>query len=86
LINSCRTVFGRWPAARGELGSRVLGLPPLPLRDGLQQQNRPGRHVGIGGRGAFPPVRPIPGAVNGVDAGMLQKLPNELAALSPVIV
>jgi hypothetical protein len=60
----------------------VLGFPSLAFGDGMQEQHGSGWDVGVGGCGAFPLV----GAVGGLDAGLLEELPNECAAFGAVIV
>ena len=74
-----------WWVAGGELGGGVFGFPSLSLRDGMQQQHRPGWDVRVGGGGAFPQVRPVLGTVSGLDPGLLEELPNKFAALGPVV-
>lgn len=76
---------GRWPV-RGELGGGVFSFPALSFSDGVQQQHRPGWHVGIGGGGTFPPVRSVVGAVGRLDAGLVEELPYEFAPFSAVII
>jgi hypothetical protein len=78
LIAGCRTVSVGWWLATGELGGGVFGFPSLSFSDGVQQQHRPGWHVGVGGCGAFPHVRTALGAVRGLNASCFEKLPNEL--------
>jgi hypothetical protein len=86
LITSCRKIWIRWWAGRGELGSGVFGFPPLSFGDGLQKQHWPRWDVRMGGCQTFPPIGTAVAAVGGLDAGLLQKLPNEFAALSAVII
>jgi hypothetical protein len=86
LITSCRKIWIRWWAGRGELGSGVFGFPPLSFGDGLQEQHRPRRDVGIGGCRAFPSVGPVVRTVGGLDAGGVEELPNEFAAFGAVVV
>ena len=76
---------GWWPV-RGELGGGVFGFPSLAFSNGVQQQHRSGWDVGVGGGGAFPPVRSVVGAVGGVNAGGLEELPYEFAAFGAVII
>jgi hypothetical protein len=76
---------GWWPG-RGELRGGVFGFPSLAFSDGMQQQHRPWWHVGVGGGGAFPPVRSVVGAVGGLDAGGVEELPYEFAAFGSVII
>jgi hypothetical protein len=76
---------GWWPG-RGELSGGVFGFPSLAFSNGMQQQHRPWWHVGVGGGGAFPPVRAVVGAVGGLDAGGLEELPYEFAAFGAVII
>jgi hypothetical protein len=64
----------------------VFGLPSLPFGDGVQQKHRAGRHVGVCGGGTFPQVRPVFGAVRGLDAGLFEELPNERAAFGAVVI
>jgi hypothetical protein len=52
----------------------------------MQEQHGPWWDVGVGGCGAFPPVRAVFGAVGGLDAGLLEELPNEFAAFGAVVV
>jgi hypothetical protein len=52
----------------------------------VQEQHRSGWDVGVGGGGAFPQVRSIFGAVRGLDACLLEELPNEFAAFGAVVV
>ena len=86
MIGSCRKIWiGRW-AGRGELGGGVFGFPSLPFRDGVEQQDGPGRDVGVGGCGAFPQVRAVPRAVCGLDTGLFEQLPNKFATFGPVFV
>jgi hypothetical protein len=68
------------------LGGGVFGVPSLSFGDGVQEQDGPGWHVGVGGCGALPPVWPVFGAVGGVDAGGFEKLPNKFAAFGAVVV
>jgi hypothetical protein len=75
-----------WWAVGGELGGGVFGFPSLSFGDGVQQQDRPGWHVGINGCGAFPPVGPVLGAVARLNACGFEELPNECAALGAVII
>src|ERR1700709_831038 len=85
LITNCRTVcVGRWIAV-SKLGGGVFGLPSLPFSDGLEQQDGPGRYIGVGRCGAFPHVRTVLRALRRVDTGCFKQLPNELAPLSAVI-
>jgi hypothetical protein len=86
LIAACRTLFVAWWAVGGELGGGVFGFPSLSFGDGVQQQDRPGWHVGINGCGAFPPVGPVLGAVARLNACGFEELPNECAALGAVII
>jgi len=64
----------------------VFGFPSLSFGDGVQQQNGSGWDVGVGGCGAFPLVGAVLGAVGGVDAGLLEELPNEFAAFGAVVI
>lgn len=64
----------------------VFCVPSLSFGDGTQEQHGPGWDVGVGGCGAFPPVGPVLGAVCGLDAGLLEELPNEFAAFGAVVV
>jgi hypothetical protein len=68
------------------LRSGVFGFPSLSFGDGMQEENWSGRYVGVGGCGAFPPVRPVLGTVGGLDAGLFEELPNELAAFGAVVI
>jgi hypothetical protein len=68
------------------LGGGVFGVPSLSFGDGLQEENWSGWYVWIGGRGAFPLVWPVLGAVGGVDASILEELPYECAAFGAVII
>jgi hypothetical protein len=61
-------------------------MPSLSFGDGTEKQHRPGWHVGVGGSGAFPDVGAVLGAVGGLDAGGFEELPNESAALGPVVI
>ena len=74
---------GGSPTARS--GGGVFGFPSLSLRDGLEQQDRPGWDVGVGGCGAFPLVRPVLRAVSRLDTGCFEELPNKFATLGAVI-
>ena len=85
MIVGCRTVAGWWLAGR-ELRGGVFGFPSLSFGDGLHEQDGSRRYVWVGGCGAFPQVWPVVGAVGGVDAGLLQELPNKFAALCAVII
>jgi hypothetical protein len=80
LIVSCRTVDGRWFAGL-ELRGQVVGLPALSLADRLEEQCRSGRDVGVAGFGALPEERAVIDRVRGLDAGLVEQLPNELAPL-----
>ncbi len=64
----------------------VFGFPSLSFGDGVQEQDGPGWDVGVGGCGAFPPVGAVLGAVGGLDAGLLEELPNECAAFGAVVI
>ena len=75
-----------WWSARGELRGGVFGFPSLSFGDGTEEQHRPGWHVGVGGGGAFPPVWPVLGAMGGLDADLLEELPNEFAAFGAVVI
>jgi hypothetical protein len=86
LIGGCRTIFVRWWAVGGELGGGVFGLPSLSFGDGAQQEDGSGWDIRVGGCGAFPPVGPVVGTVCGLDADLLQELPNKFAAFGPMIV
>ena len=68
------------------VGRRCIRLSIAAVCDSAQQQHGSGWNVGVGGSGAFPPVRPVLGAVGGLDAGGLEELPNEFAALGPVVI
>jgi hypothetical protein len=68
------------------LGGGVFGVPPLSFGDGLQEENWSGWYVWVGGRGAFPLVWPVLGAVGGLDASILEELPYECAAFGAVII
>jgi hypothetical protein len=68
------------------LGSGVFGFPSLSFGDGLQQQHGSGWDVGVGGCGAFPLIRAVLRAVGGLDAGLLEELPNKFAAFGAVVV
>src|SRR5882757_2013867 len=84
LITSCRTVVVRWFAGL-ELCREVIGPPPLPLADGLQQQRRPCRDVCVSGLGALPEERPVIDGVGRLHAGFVEQLPNEFGPLAPVV-
>jgi hypothetical protein len=68
------------------LGGGVLGVPPLSFSDGPQEENWSGWYVWVGGRGAFPLVWPVLGAVGGVNASILEELPYEFATFGAVII
>jgi hypothetical protein len=68
------------------VAQRRIRLPSLSFGDGMQEENGSGRYVGVGGCGAFPPVRPVLGTVGGLDAGLFEELPNELAAFGAVVI
>ena len=63
----------------------VFGFPSLSLCDGVQQEQRPGWHIGISRCGAFPHVRSVLGAVRGLDTGLFEELPNGCAAFGAVV-
>jgi hypothetical protein len=84
LIVSCRTAAGWF--ADGDLCGGVLGLPPLSLCDGVQEQDGPRWDVGISGSKAFPDVWPVPRAVRRLDPGGVEELPNKRATLAAVII
>jgi len=73
-----------WVAGQ-EYGGVVVGFPPLPLGDGLQQQRGPGGYVGVAGLGRFPFERAVVDGVAGSDPGAFEELPNELRALASVV-
>ena len=64
------------------MGGGVFGFPSLPFGDGVQEQDGSGWDVGVCGCGAFPLVW----AVGGLDAGLLEELPNEFAAFVAVVI
>ncbi|PZS15318.1 MAG: hypothetical protein DLM60_17615, partial [Pseudonocardiales bacterium] len=68
------------------MGGGVFGFPSLSFGDGLEKKHGSGWDVGVGGCGAFPPVRPVLGAVGGLDPDLFQELPNKFAAFGPVVV
>jgi hypothetical protein len=84
LIASCRTVAGWFTYS--QLRGGVFGVPSLSFGDGVQQQHGSRWHVGVGGCGSFPPVRPVSGAVRGLDTRSFEELPNECAAIGPMII
>lgn len=61
-------------------------MPSLSFSDGLQEENWSGWYVWVGGRRAFPLVWPVLGTVGGLDASILEELPNEGAAFGAVII
>ena len=75
-----------WWTSGSELSGGVFGFPPLSFSDGLQEQDRSGWDVGIGGSGAFPLVRTVFGAVGGLDSSGFEELPNESGAFSAVVI
>jgi hypothetical protein len=86
LITGGRTVVVGWWAVGGELGGGVFGFPSLSFRHGFQEQQGPGRDVGVGGCRAFPQVRPVLEAVGGLDPRLLEQLPNKFAAFGSVVI
>ena len=76
---------GWWTGCR-ELGGGVFGFPSLSFGDGVEEQEWPGWHVGVGGCGAFPHVRAVLRTVVGLDAGGVEELPNEFAAFGSVVI
>jgi hypothetical protein len=70
----------------GKLGGGVFGFPSLSFSDGLQEQDGSGWNVRVVGCRAFPHVGAVSGAVGGLDADGFEELPNERAALGPVVV
>jgi hypothetical protein len=58
----------------------------LSFGDGMEEQHRAGWYVGVCGSGTFPPVRPVFGAVRGLDAGLFEELPNEFATFGAVVI
>jgi hypothetical protein len=81
----CRTAVGWW-VATGKSSGGVFGFPSLSFGDGLQEQYGPGWDVGVGGCRSFPLVGPVLGTVGGLDAGLLEQLPNKFAAFGAVVV
>ena len=74
-----------WTVGR-ELGGGVFGFPSLSFGDGVQQQDGPGWDMGIIRSGTFPPVGPVLHSVGGLDTGLFEELPNELATFGFVVV
>jgi hypothetical protein len=68
------------------LGGGVFGFPPLSFGDGMQEQQGPGRDVGVCGCGAFPEIGPVLGAIAGLDAGGFEQCPNEVTPFGAVII
>ena len=64
----------------------VFGFPSLSFGHGVQEQHWTRWDVGVGRCGSFPLVGPVLGTVGGLDADLLEQLPNKFAAFGPVIV
>jgi hypothetical protein len=68
------------------LGGGVFGFPPLPLGDGMQQQNRPRWYVWISRGSAFPHVGPVLEVFGGLDGSCVEELPNKFASFRAVVI
>jgi hypothetical protein len=64
----------------------VFGFPSLSFCNGAEEEDGPGRDVGVGRCGAFPLTGTVLRAVGGLDACGFEELPNEFAAFGAVVV